>query len=135
MSENGRKVPDRPRPGKILIVDDNALNCDMLKDFFSVLAFDNSHVKQAVEFAYSGDQALKLVEDSIESMNNDGLDDASGQFSLILIECNMSLLSGFKTAKRIRKLYEERHGRRGSNLPLIVGTSCQVDHQTLQRAK
>jgi len=42
--------------GKILIVDDDKFNCDIIDGFLMILGFQGSKV-----FAYNGEQALKEV--------------------------------------------------------------------------
>jgi len=82
--------------GKILIVDDEKFNCDIIEGFLMILGFH--HRETMTEFAYNGEQAVKKVKDSID------MEDPY-KYSLILMDCNMPFLDGYEATKRIRKLY------------------------------
>ena len=82
--------------GKILIVDDEKFNCDIIEGFLMILGFN--HRETMTEFAYNGEQAVKKVKDSID------MEDPY-RYSLILMDCNMPFLDGYEATKRIRKLY------------------------------
>lgn len=83
--------------GKILIVDDEKFNCDIIEGFMMILGFE--HRESLLEYAYNGEQAVKKVKDSIE------LEDPY-KYSLILMDCNMPFLDGYEATKKIRKLYQ-----------------------------
>lgn len=82
--------------GKILIVDDEKFNCDIIEGFLMILGFDQR--SSLTEYAYNGEQAVKKVRDAIE-MND------PYKFSLILMDCNMPFLDGYEATKKIRKLF------------------------------
>jgi hypothetical protein len=45
--------------GKILIVDDEKFNCDIIEGFLMILGFDQR--ENMTEYAYNGEQAVKKV--------------------------------------------------------------------------
>ena len=48
--------------GKILIVDDEKFNCDIIDGFLMILGFKElPGAKDAVHFAYNGEQAISMV--------------------------------------------------------------------------
>lgn len=82
--------------GKILVVDDEKYNCDVIMGFMMILGIQNR--KELVEFAYNGEQALDIIQKSVYECN-------PYRFSLILMDCNMPFLDGFEATKRIRRLF------------------------------
>ena len=82
--------------GKILIVDDEKFNCDIIDGFLMVLNFQNQN--ELREFAYNGEQAISAVRRAIE-------DNDPYRYSLILMDCNMPFIDGYQATREIRKLY------------------------------
>jgi len=82
--------------GKILIVDDEKFNCDIIEGFLMILGF--THRNEMSEFAYNGEQAVKAIKQSMDEQD-------PFRFSLILMDCNMPFLDGYEATKRIRKLF------------------------------
>lgn len=89
------KMPQK-NIGKILVVDDEKYNCDVIMGFMMILGIQNR--KELVEFAYNGEQALDIIQKSVYECN-------PYRFSLILMDCNMPFLDGFEATKRIRRLF------------------------------
>jgi len=83
--------------GKILIVDDEKFNCDIIYGFLMILGFKNRDKRTA--FAYNGEQAVKLIQQAID-------EDDEKRFSLILMDCNMPFLDGYEATKKIRKIFK-----------------------------
>jgi putative two-component system response regulator len=80
---------------RILIVDDNALNRELLEGMLENLGHDS-------EIAESGEQAIKML---------------SHDFDLVLLDVMMPGIDGFETAKRIR-VNKEMNG-----IPIIMVTA------------
>ena len=76
--------------GKILVVDDEKFNCDIIEGFLMILGF--VQWKEQTIFAYNGEQAVDEIKKSIAE--ND-----SYRFSLILMDCNMPFLDGYEATK------------------------------------
>lgn len=53
-----------PSNGRILIVDDEKTNCDVIYSFLMLLNFPNRESRTT--FAYNGDQAVKEIRRSLE---------------------------------------------------------------------
>ena len=94
------KFPSAPTKllnvGKIMVVDDEKFNCDIIDGFLMILGFTQR--SSMVEFAHNGEQAVKLIKNAID-------DQDPYRFSLILMDCNMPFLDGYEATKRIRKLF------------------------------
>jgi CheY-like chemotaxis protein len=82
--------------GKILIVDDEKFNYDIIEGFLMILEFEQREFM--TEYAYNGEMAVQKIRDSIEMHD-------PFRYSLILMDCNMPFLDGYEATKRIRKLY------------------------------
>ena len=72
------------------MVDDEKFNCDIIDGFLMVLGFENR--QQRCEFAYNGEEAVKLVQKAIKE--ND-----PQRYSLILMDCNMPFLDGYEATR------------------------------------
>ena len=81
------------KPPKILIVDDEKFNCDIIEGFLMILNFEN--YKDRIEFAYNGEEAINRVKDAIQ-------DGDPYRFHLILMDCNMPFVDGYEATSQIR---------------------------------
>ena len=73
---------------KLLLVDDNLVNCEVAIDMLEVLGFD-------VDVAHNGEEALEIYNRS--------------QHTLILMDCEMPVMNGFVTTKKIREKENEHN--------------------------
>ena len=71
---------------KLLLVDDNLVNCEVAIDMLEVLGFD-------VDVAHNGEEALEIYNRL--------------QHTLILMDCEMPVMNGFATTKIIREKENE----------------------------
>jgi signal transduction histidine kinase len=92
----------------ILLVDDNEINREVNSDILSQLGCE-------VETAENGQQALELLE--------------SKAIDLILMDCEMPVLDGYETSRRIRR--QEAAAKAATPLPIIALTAhvTQKDKQ------
>ena len=109
---------------KILVVDDEKFNCDIIGGFLMILGFENQD--SMVEFAYNGEQAVTKLKDALD-------DGDPNRYSLILMDCNMPFLDGYEATKRIRKLYLSIDIPR-SKQPKIVAITGHVENEYVQKA-
>ena len=77
---------------KILVVDDEKFNCDIVYGFLMILGVKNR--AELTEFAYNGEEALNRVQQSVQ--NNDPY-----KFALIMMDCNMPFMDGYVATKKI----------------------------------
>ena len=89
---------------KVLIVDDNVLNREILRDL--LLSFERPI---AIEMAESGEQAFNMVA-------NDG------SYSIVLMDIQMPGIDGYETTRRIRDGKQA-----GSEVPIIAMTAFAMD--------
>jgi CheY-like chemotaxis protein len=92
----GDEAPSRLAGARILVVEDNALNRLVARDFLERLG-------AVVELAVDGEEAVAKVE--------------SGQYDAVLMDIHMPQLSGYETTERIRR----RHPK--ESLPIIAMTA------------
>ena len=111
-------------PGKILIVDDEKFNCDIIDGFLMILGILNRH--EICTFAYNGDQAVRVIQESFDQ--NDPY-----RYSLILMDCNMPFLDGYEASKKIRKIFES-HDIHKNNQPRIVALTGHVENEYVEKA-
>ena len=110
--------------GKILIVDDEKFNCDIIDGFLMILGFQNR--QELTEFAYNGEQAVNIIKKAIDE--NDYY-----KYSLILMDCNMPFMDGYEATKRIRKMFASIDVPRKQQ-PKIVAITGHVENEYIQRA-
>lgn len=103
--------------GKILVVDDHVENFNIIDGFLLILGYQGR--KENVTCVNSGFDALKQIQLAFEDMD-------PARFSLILIECKMSLMDGYETIKRIKWLYEGI-GLPKTCWPKLVATTCMTE--------
>ena len=75
--------------GKILIVDDEKFNCDIILGFLLILGIHNR--REMADLAYNGKQAVELVQKAIDEKD-------PHRYRLILMDCNMPFMDGYETA-------------------------------------
>ena len=112
------------RGTRILVVDDQVTNFDIIEGFLMILGFTN--IKANVDFVNNGSAALSLLEKAIDEKD-------VTRYNLVLIESKMPLMDGFETIKRMKHLYE------GVGLPkslqqMIVATTCMSEQEHRNRA-
>ena len=78
------------------------------------------------EFVENGEDALEKVKDAI--YNNQPY-----KYGLILMDCNMPIMDGYESTKRIRKLYSQM-GISSENQPKIIAITGHVENEYLDRA-
>ena len=79
---------------KILIVDDEQFNHDVLYSFLKILEVKNR--KEITEFVFDGQQAVEKIEQSISNPN---------KYSLIIMDCSMPFMDGYHATEKIRELF------------------------------
>ena len=89
--ENPSEIFDKNQIINVLIVDDDALNNLIHQKFVENFGFES-------EVALNGEEALEKIEKNAKNFKF---------FSLILLDCNMPILNGFETAKKVRFLIEK----------------------------
>lgn len=77
---------DYDRLGKILVVDDEQYNLDVMKVFFEILGMQK--ISERVTFCQDGLKSTKVIEESIRNNN-------PFEYSLILTDINMPFCNGF----------------------------------------
>ena len=121
MKSNDRKVSD---VGKILVVDDEKFNCDIIEGFLMILGFHQR--EQLTKFAYNGEQAVQIIKKCINKGNY-------YEYSLILMDCNMPFMDGYEATSRIRKMFQSVNIPRDEQ-PKIVAITGHVENEYIQRA-
>ena len=91
--------PPQPHRGRVLVVEDNALNQLVAAGMVSRLGFE-------VDTAGNGREALEVLRDR-------------GPFAAILMDCHMPVMDGFVATEQIRR--SERRGRRTPVIALTAG--------------
>ena len=110
--------------GKILIVDDERFNCDIIDGFLMILGFaDRDNMR---EFAYNGEQAFNAVRKAME-------EDDPYRYSLILMDCNMPFMDGYQATNKIRSLYQTNSIARDLQAKIIAITG-HVEDEYVQKA-
>jgi two-component system, sensor histidine kinase len=103
----GKTAADDPKPGDILVVDDNPANLLAIEAALGDLALN-------MRRANSGGEALRLL--------------LERDFALILLDVNMPSLDGYETARLIRDRKRSRH------TPIIFVTAYSRDDREVLRA-
>ena len=109
---------------KILIVDDEKTNCDVIFSFLFILGVPNR--KAITDFAYNGLQALDKVQQAI----NDG---DPQRYSLILMDCNMPFMDGYTATQQIRQLFKENN-KKMEEQPMICAITGHVEKEYVDKA-
>jgi CheY-like chemotaxis protein len=115
----GTKCKAAYNTGKILIVDDEKFNCEIIDGFLMLLNFQNKNKLR--EFAYNGEQAIDAVKNAIS-------DNDPHRYALILMDCNMPFKDGYQATKEIRKLYKTMGVNRNLQ-PKIVAVTGHVENE------
>ena len=131
IGQNGgiQMVPDKTAvenfdAGKILIVDDEKFNCDIIDGLLMILGVENRQFRS--QFAYNGEQAVKIIKQSVEEKD-------LYRFSLILMDCNMPFLDGYEATIQIRKLYAAA-GLAREQQPKIVAVTGHVENEYVKKS-
>ena len=82
----GAPVIKEIKKPKILIVDDEKFNCDILMSFLMILGVKNRN--NVAELAHNGQEAVKKIQDSIDQGD-------PYKFNIIFMDCNMPFMDGF----------------------------------------
>ena len=106
---------------KIMLINNDQNELDQIQFFFNMLGLDNA--EERVTLCKSGAEALQIFQDRQNR----------SQYKLILIECNMPVMSGMDTALKMREFLHEV-GVSTTSHPEIYGFTCQYDRQLAQRA-
>ena len=77
--------------------------------------FDDA--QHRLEYASSGDQAIKLVQKAIEEKDYE-------RYSLILVECKMTILDGYETTKQLKRMYSYAAHEVSFVPPRFVAVTC-----------
>ena len=110
--------------GKILIVDDEKFNCDIIYGFLMIMGVKKR--SEIAEFALNGEEALTRVQQAIYNNN-------PFKYSIILMDCNMPFMDGYTATKKIIQVFnqmeisKERH-------PKIIGVTGHVEKEYVTRA-
>lgn len=83
-----QELTERKSRANILIVDDDIMNIEVLKNYLNLL-------KIKYDFALNGLEALKIIEEKATNEN---------YFSMVFLDCNMPILNGFLTAQKINEM-------------------------------
>jgi len=110
--------------GKILIVDDEKFNCDIIYGFLMILGLKNRQDK--THFAYNGEQAVAMVQKALDECD-------PYRYTLILMDCNMPFLDGYEATKIIRKLYQGMDIKREKQ-PRIIAITGHVENEYVEKA-
>lgn len=73
---------------RLLLVDDNLVNCEVAIDMLEVLGFD-------VDVAHNGEEALEIYDRALHT--------------LILMDCEMPVMNGFVTTTKIREIENQQN--------------------------
>ena len=120
-------VKKEPTPGlesKIMIVDDEMFNCQIILGFLMVLGVENR--QELADVGLNGEQAVELVKAAIEQK-------APLRYKVILMDCNMPFMDGYEATKVIRKLWSDA-GIARSDQPPILAVTGHVEKEYVQRA-
>lgn len=90
---------------RVLVVDDNEVNCFLAKELFDVLGF------KKIEIASNGTQCIQAFRDDPD-------------YDIILMDCHMPEMDGFEATEEIRKI--------DLNIP-IVAVTADISNQTKLR--
>ena len=111
--------------GKILIVDDEKFNCDIIESFLMVLGLKN--YKDRSEQCYNGDQAVQKIREAID-------EGRPCKYTLILMDCNMPFMDGYDATKAIRRLWSQQNIRR-QDQPQVIAVTGHVEEEYVRKAK
>jgi len=94
-----RTRPELPLRGRVLLVEDNAVNRELAEAMLETLGL---HPQVAI----NGAEAVDLVRD--------------GDFDIVLMDCHMPVMDGYRATRLIRELPSGR----GANLPIVAVTGA-----------
>ncbi|CAG8641573.1 29131_t:CDS:2 [Gigaspora margarita] len=107
----------------ILCVDDDSIGLENTLQQVSKLGY-------STVFATSGQEAVRLIDSEFKLLNNASSSSSNlnmdqvntCRISLILLECNLSMMSGFDVSRAIRAM-----GQSISNIPIIILTNSLIE--------
>jgi len=117
-------VRETHQTGKILIVDDEQYNLDILEAFFKILKVDN--LSDIVTFCRDGEQSYKVIEECAK--RGDPL-----EYSLILSDCNMPFLDGYEATRMMRSLWSNMNIPR-EDQPRIFAVTGHIEEHYIKKA-
>ncbi len=95
---------------RILLVEDNELNRDIVREILGSLGF-------IIEEAFNGEEAIKMVTEN-----------PSGHYKVILMDVQMPVMNGYDSSKAIRSLPDEEK----ATIPIIAMTANAFDEDRKQ---
>ena len=117
-------VRETHQTGKILVVDDEQYNLDILEAFFKILKVDN--LGEIVTFCRDGEQSYKVIEECAK--RGDPL-----EYALILSDCNMPFLDGYEATKMMRSLWNNLNIPR-EDQPRIFAVTGHIEEHYIKKA-
>ena len=121
-SFKGNNINPATNTSRILVVDDEKFNCDIILGFLMLLGLKNRHQRTA--FAYNGEQAVAQVQQAIDQGD-------PTRFKLILMDCNMPFMDGYQATKNIRRLTQ---GLPQEDQPKIFAVTGHVEDEYYTKA-
>ena len=109
---------------KILIVDDEKFNCDIIYGFLMILGVKNREL--IADFAHNGEEALNLIQQALYDNN-------PYEYSIIMMDCSMPFMDGYEATRKIRKQFASMDIE-ASRQPLIIGVSGHVEPEYVIKA-
>lgn len=97
-TEANEPLARRKMKGKILIVDDEKTNCDIIYGLLMILGITNR--AEISKFAFNGEQAVDEIKRTFDEGN-------PYLYKLILMDCNMPFMDGYKATQLIRKMFKD----------------------------
>ena len=78
--------------------DDEKFNQNIIYGFLMILGIQNR--KELCEFVENGEDAFEKIKTAVYNNN-------PHKYSLILMDCNMPIMDGYESTRRIRKLFNQ----------------------------
>ena len=110
--------------GKILVADDEKFNQNIIFGFLMILGIHNR--KELCEFAENGEDAFEKIRNSVQNNN-------PHKYSLILMDCNMPIMDGYESTRRIRRLFNQMDINLESQ-PKIIAITGHVENEYIDKA-
>ena len=123
-SNRGSGVLKMRNRRKILIVDDEKFNCDIIYGFLMILGVKNR--SEIADFAYNGEEALSKVQQAVYNNN-------PYEYAMIMMDCNMPFMDGYEATHKIRKLFSSMDIET-ERQPHILGVTGHVESEYVKKA-